>query len=66
MAWNSNLTKENDRFCKAFTGFSKDLSGYESAINSFLKEHPDYRIGCMTSGTTSLGATVLCYFEKKT
>ena len=66
MAWNGNLTKESDRFCKAFTGFSKDLAGYESAINSFLKEHPDYRIGCMTFGTTSLGATVLCYFEKKT
>ena len=60
----SDFVKANERFCKSFTGFDKDLSGYEFQINSFLREFPEYRIVCMTSGTTSLGATVLCYFER--
>ena len=58
------VSAHGDRFCKAFTGFDKDLLAYEISINQFLQEFPEYRIVSMTSGTTSLGTTVLCYFEK--
>lgn len=58
------ISSHGDRFCKAFSGFDKDLLAYEFSINQFLQEFPEYRIVSITSGTTSLGTTVLCYFEK--
>lgn len=60
----SFVAKSGERFCKYFTGFGQDLMAYEALINGFLIEYPEYKMVAMTSGTTSMGATVLCYFEK--